>query len=244
MQETHIEDISLLHTSQLKAKHYFTGKPFNMRRELCEANRLKMAKLMLQNCTHITFPHQTHGDNIVIIDHHNKNQIHANTDALITATKGIPIGVVTADCVPILIHDEENNVVAAIHSGWRGTQKEISRKTIGIMMQKFNSKPEILKVAIGPSISPSVYEVGIEVREKFLTTDKNYGTFFKPRENNKYLFDLWDANAYQLRKAGINTKHIYISKTCTFTQNHKFYSARRDGVETGRNAAVIMISNK
>lgn len=241
MNETNIGNISLLYFAKVNAKHYFSGKSLNMRRIECEENRATMAGIMSSECSHITFPRQTHSDNIEIIDHQNKYQTFEDTDALITATKGIPIGVVTADCVPILIHDEENQVVAAIHSGWRGTQKEIASKTIKTMIQMYNSKPENLKVAIGPSISPNVYEVGMEVWEQFNATDKNYSTSFKIKENNKYLLDLWSANIYQLQKIGINTNHIYVSKFCTFTQNQAFFSARREGVNTGRNAAIIIL---
>lgn len=241
LKEIIVENIPLLQSTQISAKHFFTGKPLNMRREVGEKARSRMAGILLPNCTHITFPRQTHSDNIVIIDHGNKNNTFTNTDALITAIKGVPIGVVTADCVPIIVFDELNQVAAAIHSGWRGTQKEIVRKTIETMTRNFATKPDKLKVAIGPSISPSVYEVGAEVKEQFLQTDPNYATCFAPFKNQKYLLNLWNANHYQLTKSGIAPENIDIAKMCTFTQNNRFYSARREGADTGRNAAIIIL---
>jgi YfiH family protein len=181
----------------------------------------------------IVFPLQTHSNNVIIVTNENKNSEFKNTDAFITNTPSILIGVLSADCVPILLYDPIKGVVASIHAGWRGTVAEIVICTIQRMMQAFNCSPSSIIAGIGPSISSTNFEVGDEVAIHFKDTCKCIGT------NGKMHIDLWLANKLQLLEMGVKEHNISISGLCTFANNTAFYSARKDGIQTGRLASVI-----
>ena len=112
--------------------------------------------------------HQVHGSEVAIIDRSDLTREDLEGyDAFITELPGVAIGVRTADCVPILISDPRNRVIAAIHSGWKGTVQKIALKTIGVMETRFKTRPEDLVAVIGPSIGPASFQVGEKVAAKF-----------------------------------------------------------------------------
>lgn len=184
-------------------------------------------------------PKQTHSKNIGIVT--SSSDIFSDTDALITNIPGICIFVRTADCVPILLYDPVQKVVAAIHSGWRSTLQEISKHSIELMQKEFGTQPKDLIAGIGPSIGPDVYEVGPEVVEQFV----NYFTFdnyITPVKNSdKGLLNLWKINHQILIDSGVPEKQIEVAGMCTYSNPDLFYSARRDGVNSGRLATGIML---
>lgn len=189
----------------------------------------------------IVFPKQTHSSNVGIVE--NDQNLFHNTDALITNISGICIAIRTADCVPILLFDPKQKVVAAIHSGWKGTIQKISQKTIEIMQQQFGTKSQDIIAGIGPSIGPEVYEVGPEVAEQF-HVEFGTGHIIMPIQNSdKGLLDLWKVNKIILQESGILEKNIEVAEMCTYSNPELFYSARRDGVKTGRLASGIIIKN-
>ncbi|MDY6799712.1 MAG: peptidoglycan editing factor PgeF, partial [Bacteroidota bacterium] len=184
-------------------------------------------------------PKQTHSNNIGVVT--STNDIFSDTDALITNIPEICIFVRTADCVPILLYDPIQKVVAAIHSGWKGTLRYISKHTIDLMQNAFGTQPKDLIAGIGPSIGPDVYEVGPEVIEQF----KNHLTFdnyITPVKNSdKGLLNLWEINHQILIDSGVPSEQIEIAEMCTYSNPDLFYSARRDGVKCGRLATGIML---
>lgn len=190
-------------------------------------------------------PYQTHSDQILIIDKSfissgvwEQEQLLYGKDALITNEKNILIGVTTADCVPLLLFDIENKVVAGIHAGWRGTFAKIVSKTIEKMQSEYHSNLSDILAVIGPSISPAVYEVGEELFDLF----KNEGFDIKiifTRSDGKLFLDLWKANENLLLEKGVRKENIEISGHCTFSENDKFFSARRLGIKSGRIISVI-----
>jgi len=191
------------------------------------------------NESKIVFPKQTHSANVGIVK--SDQEIFPDTDALITNIPGICIGVRTADCVPILLYDPVQKAVAAIHSGWKSTIREISKHTIERMNEEFGTRPETLIAGIGPSIGPEVYEVGPEVIEQF-QNHFSFDNYINPIKNsNKGLLNLWKINHQILIDSGIPEKQIEIAEMCTYLNPDLFYSARRDGVKTGRLATGIML---
>lgn len=187
-------------------------------------------------------PKQTHSKNIGVVT--SAKDIFPNTDALITNVAGICIFVRTADCVPILLYDPVQKAIAAIHSGWKSTLQEISRHTIDRMQKEYDTKPGNLIAGIGPSIGPDVYEVGPEVIKKFQNQFR-YDNYIVPIKNSdKGLLNLWKINHQILIDSGIPEKQIEIAEMCTYSNPDLFYSARRDGVKTGRLATGIMLKNK
>lgn len=159
-------------------------------------------------------------------------------DGLVTNCPNLPIMVFYADCVPILMFDAIAGVVAAVHSGWRGTVSEIAEKAVFVMQQKFGTSPENIKAAIGPSIGKCCFEVGEEVAcnfEKDLVCDL---------ETGKFKVDLWEANKKILLKAGLLAQNIEVLDMCTMCHSDLLYSYRVDGEKTGRMGALIMIKKE
>ena len=166
-------------------------------------------------------------------------------DSLITDIKGVVIGVKTADCLPILILDPNRQVIAAVHAGWKGTARRIVCSTISQMMNEYHSMPEDMKVIIGPCISKDSFQVGEEVAMNFkdlgFPIDKVYswnGPVVKGKCVTGHHIDLVAANVWLLEMSGVRKINIQICGIDTFTDN-SFYSARRDGMDCGRNITAI-----
>ena len=165
-----------------------------------------------------------------------------NGDALITNVKKIALGVLVADCVPILIYDKNLKIISAIHAGWKSVYKEIIKKVVKFFIKKGSNTKNLVAV-IGPSISEKSYEVQKDFKGKFLKKDKQSKFFFKIRKNKTY-FGLNKYVYYHLKKLGI--KNLEIIKKNTFDPKNNFFSARRSiqnkENDYGRNISVIMIN--
>ena len=183
---------------------------------------------------------QTHSTNIRIVTGDDvgkgvsRDSDIQETDGLVTDCKNIPLVIFYADCVPILLADLKREVVAAVHSGWRGTKAGIVRNAVKVMREKFGSEPEDIKAVIGPSIGPCCFEVGREVAEQFESR------FVAPKENGKFTVDLWAANQKLLLESGIHSANIEIFRMCTVCNQDMLYSYRSHGENTGRMGAFIM----
>jgi hypothetical protein len=184
-------------------------------------------------------PKQTHSCNVGIVK--TENDIFPNTDALVTNVPKICIFTRTADCVPIILYDPVQNAAAAIHSGWKSTIQEISKHTIETMQKEFGTKPEDLIAGIGPSIGPEVYEIGPEVAEQFHNQFSKDHVVTAIENSDKGFLNLWKVNKQILLNSGIPENQIEIAGICTYSNPELFYSARRDGVKTGRLATGIML---
>ena len=211
------------------------------------SNHKKLVELLGAECQQIVLPFQNHGTEIREIDidflsltNDLKADYLNGVDAIFTQLTSICIGVTTADCVPLLFYDPNKKVVAAAHAGWRGTCSRIAEKTVHALMQKYNSKPEDIRVVIGPSISAEVYQVGKEVIENFEVAGFDISKIVIERNGTLYL-DLWKANQLSLIKNGILNHHIEIAEICTFTEHEKYFSARRLGIKSGRMLSGIML---
>ena len=165
-----------------------------------------------------------------------------NGDALITNVKKIALGVIVADCVPVLIYDKNLKIISAIHAGWKSVYKEIIKKVVKFFIKKGSNTKNLVAV-IGPSISEKSYEVQKDFKGKFLKKDKQSKFFFKIRKNKTY-FGLNKYVYYHLKKLGI--KNLEIIKKNTFDPKNNFFSARRSiknkENDYGRNISVIMIN--
>lgn len=188
------------------------------------------------------FPRQSHSDQVVVINSDNRSAAISDTDALITNERGIFVCVQTADCVPVLLFDTQKKVVAAIHAGWRGTVSKIVQKTILRMAQEFDCNPDDLVAGIGPSIHMHAYEVGPEVVKSIEAGFPNSSSLLKPSLNTGHAyFDLWEANKTVLIESGIAEENIEVMGLCSYEHSNLFYSARRDGSDTGRMVSGIKL---
>ena len=165
-----------------------------------------------------------------------------HSSKFISEKKKIPIGILTADCVPILIYDHHREMIAAIHAGWRGAYKDIIKKVIQFMI-KMGCRPKNMVAVIGPAISKKNYEVKLAFKNKFIKKDKKNIKFFNVRKN-KINFDLKAYIKNQIKLNLINK--IDLINIDTFDQKNNFFSARKSlklkEDDYGRNISVIMVN--
>lgn len=204
--------------------------------------RKELATACEWDVNNFVFPRQTHSNHVAIVTSDNLSNTITDTDALITNEPGVFICVQTADCVPILLFDPEKKVVAAVHAGWRGTINKIAAATMREMTEAFGCDPAQILAGIGPSIHMHAYEVGPEVVMSVMENFTNTGALLKPSlTEGKAYFDLWEANKTVLIEAGLLEENIDVMGLCSFEHSDLFYSARRDGAETGRMVSGIRL---
>jgi YfiH family protein len=210
-------------------KAFFTKKP------LC-VDIEDIGSIMSIKKKNIYLPLQKHTDTILLL----KSDIEPKiADAVITNKKGLLIGVQVADCVPILLYDKKTSVIGAVHAGWRGTATQIIKKTIQSMVEHFDSSPEEILVALGPSIRWSCYSVGDDVKEAVCKATGD-GEYYMQR-NSGYCVDLSSANMYQALSMGIPETNIWVSNECTYCNPEKYYSYRYTKSYTGSQGGFIGI---
>lgn len=190
------------------------------------------------NLSRIAQLKQVHSGDVIIVDNINAHNDLTEGDALVTNLKGVGIGVRTADCVPILITDHDNSVVAAVHAGWRGTYSEIALNTVKVIESQFGISPSKISAVIGPSIKNCCYEVGYDVASLFEDRFENTNQYLTETSNNKYLLDLSIANKLLLENSGVTD--IEVVNICTKCDN-SFYSYRREGKGVSTQLSFIAI---
>ena len=177
---------------------------------------------------------QTHSTDVTLLSSSHSYQM--NSDAAISRQPGQIAIVMTADCLPVLLCNRDATEVAAIHAGWRGLVDGIIEKTLN----KMDSDPAQLLAWVGPAISQGRFEVGQEVLDLFVDKDKQAVNHFKAIRPGHWLCDLPALAQDQLQQQGLS--EIYLSGICSFNDESRFYSYRRNKV-TGRMASLIWISS-
>ena len=209
---------------------------------------------VIMNCLpvepiYIARPYQVHGEEILTIDKAFlqlpdvlKDCVLRGVDALVTNEPKVLLSTFTADCVPSILYDPIKEVIAVVHSGWRGTVKKILAKTVLKLVEQFGVHPADLIATIGPSISLESFEVGDEVVEAFQKAGfpKEDIVWFNEL-TKKHHIDLWRANKLLLEEVGLLPQHIACSNKCTYINHEMFFSARRLGINSGRVLTAIML---
>jgi polyphenol oxidase len=180
---------------------------------------------------------QVHGVNVIRMDQRPKTtgdflRDEPMADASVSSQKNIVLGILTADCMPVLFCDIDGSEVAGAHAGWRGLVDGVLENTVRAM----RSEPANIMAWLGPAAGPLAYEIGVEVRDAFLQHDENAEKAFKPTRENHWHVDLYELARMRLRSVGI--EKIYGGEHCTITEKDKFFSHRRDQ-RTGRMASII-----
>jgi len=160
-------------------------------------------------------------------------------DALVTTLSHLLLIIKTADCLPVLFVAESPKIIAAVHCGWKGTQKRVLQLTVKGMEEYYGLKPSSLLVAFGPCIGSDCYEVGKDVWKSFKEENLPLEVF-KPHPyfKDKYLFDLRKANLFQILSAGVKRENIFIIDYCSHC--YKILpSFRRDGKKATRMLSFI-----
>ena len=173
---------------------------------------------------------QVHGCDVCVVDHEMKTP---ESDASICLRPGKVCAVLTADCLPLLLCDEQGTVVSAVHAGWRGLAAGVIEQTVSTL----SAYSRDFMAWMGPAIGPAAFEVGEDVYDAFTHYDPLAKAAFT-RYQDRWLCDMYLLARQRLQNAGIN--RIYGGGFCTFTDERRFYSYRRDGT-TGRMASLIWI---
>lgn len=160
-------------------------------------------------------------------------------DACITNHSEVSLSLTTADCVPIFFHDPKASAIGLAHAGWRGTVNGIAAEVVKAMSQKLGSKPQDLRVALGPAISQCCFEVGAEVAQEF---HSRYGQqSWIEKRSDKWHIDLHEANRIWLEGSGVHSTNIRACPLCTCCRPELFYSWRRESGKTGRLLSAIAL---
>jgi hypothetical protein len=187
---------------------------------------------------------QVHGARVTVATAEDGGGTLERTDALISDTPGLMLMMRVADCVPVFFYTAESPAVGLAHAGWRGTLEGVATKTARAMASAFGCRPEKLIVGLGPSIGPCCYEVGPEVvaRVREVYGAQADGLLSPATGEGKAYFDLWHANALQLRNTGV--EQIETAGICTCCRCDEFYSHRSEGGRTGRLAALAGLAKE
>jgi len=209
-----------------------------------DGNRSTFARAFTLQPHQLLTVKQVHGKDLLVIDEENPDLSHflsLEVDAIITNQPGIMIGVLVADCYPVLIWNKEQTAVAAVHVGWRGAAEGILQKTVAAMKDHFGCEAVDLKAAIGPGIGAHKYEVDRPVRDAFRN-----GTGFWNEISNETTLGHWQLDIslscrLQLEQAGLPTRSIEQTEECTCCHPELFFSYRRDNGQTGRQLGFIKL---
>ncbi|PTX54361.1 hypothetical protein C8N43_3175 [Litoreibacter ponti] len=190
-------------------------------REAVMTNRARVAEAMEVPDTHLVSVHQCHSADVVVVDRPLSEKPKA--DGLVTATPGVALGILTADCQPVLFADADAGVIGAAHAGWGGALGGVLENTVNAMIGLGAARDRI-RAVIGPCISQRAYEVGPDYMERFLDEDPDSARFFADGAGDRVQFDLPGYGLHRLREAGIEAEW---TRHCTYSEPDRFYSYRR-----------------
>ncbi|MGN7293249.1 peptidoglycan editing factor PgeF [Rhizobium sp. SAFR-030] len=207
-------------------------------------NRRRVAAWFGQPAERLATVNQVHSPNVVTIDAAYAGE-RPSADALVTAAPGIVLGVLAADCGPILFADAKNRVIGAAHAGWKGALAGVAENTVEAMIALGAQRDEIC-ACLGPSIGRDSYEVGPELVERFLSEDAVFAEFFTPSNKAGHaMFDLPALTTRRLQRAGIRAENLGID---TYSDPQRFFSYRRTThagePDYGRQISAIAITEE
>tara|TARA_B110000438_G_scaffold236886_1_gene234133 strand:+ start:307 stop:1068 length:762 start_codon:yes stop_codon:yes gene_type:complete len=186
---------------------------------------------------------QTHSNKVFFIEENIMKNQTILSDGLITNLKNKAIGVLTADCVPVLFYEETKHIIACVHAGWRGAFDGVIENTLSKLIN--NNKNSKIHVAIGPCIGAANYEVGIEFYDKFLNKDKINKHFFIPKNKDKFFFNLREFVNLKFKNIK-NIESVENLNFDTFEDKEHFFSFRRSKLlgekDYGRCISVIFLT--
>jgi len=181
---------------------------------------------------------QVHGDRLIEVKDTSIKEA-GEADGMVTHEKNIFLGVLTADCVPMLFLAREQNIVAVVHAGWRGTLEGIAGQTVKYFLENYGVLPSELEVALGPSIDACCYQIGRDVAQPLIEQWAELASFSLQTRNNKTYLHLRNLNEAILHRAGIPQSQIFRVGPCTSCAVDEFFSYRREKKETGRQISFI-----
>lgn len=223
-------------------EHFFTTRESVIKTKeqdcinLVEENKKIFSQYLGIDSVNLINPSQTHSVNIEVALVGKSD--YPECDAVILTNREQGLFLNFADCTPVIIYDEKQNIGAISHAGWRGTAGKISVLTVEKLVREFSSNVDDLKVAIGPAISMCCYNVGDDVLQKLLSTIPDTRGVFEQREGQLFV-DLKEINRRQLESVGV--LKIDVCPYCTVCDNDLFFSYRKENATTNRHSAVLKL---
>ena len=191
--------------------------------DIVKINRTRVAEAMAVAPEHLVSVYQVHSPDVVAV----QGPINGQTppaDAMVTKTPGVALGILTADCQPVLFADPKARVVGAAHAGWKGALDGVLEATVDAMETQGATRTDITAI-IGPSISQRAYEVGPDFFEMFQDHDAENARFFAGGKGDRMMFDLPAFGLHRLRSYGVGTAEW--TRHCTYSDPGRFFSYRR-----------------
>lgn len=198
------------------------GQASTDQNRMVEINRTRVADAMEVPSDALVTIHQTHSADTVVIESIPGSRPEG--DAMVTNQPGLALGILTADCQPVLFLDAQAGVIGAAHAGWKGARDGILESTLDAM-ESLGAQRENIAAVIGPTISQENYEVGPEFLDVFLKDDPDNQRFFSDGSKDRVHFDLPAYGIHRLQKAGVG--HAEWIRHCTYADEERFFSYRR-----------------
>jgi YfiH family protein len=206
-------------------------------------NRTRVAHHLGSAADDVQTLHQVHSASALVVDSLTPRESLPKADALVTRTRGLAIGVLTADCAPVLFADPEAMVVGAAHAGWRGAIAGVLEATLEAM-EGIGAERRRIHAAVGPSISQDAYEVGPEFEAEFLAADAANRRYFRRSASNRPHFDLPGYVNHRLASLGVRS--VESRAHCTYENESLFFSYRRSThrkeSDYGRQISAIVVT--
>lgn len=209
--------------------------------ERVSENRARVAGWFGESLENLASLYQVHSPDVVVVDRPVTGE-RPKADGQVSATPGVILGVLTADCGPVLFADAQARVVGAAHAGWKGAFEGVLENTI-TAMEALGARRENIVASLGPSISQRNYEVGPEFYERFLARNAEWARFFTPSDKEgHHLFDLPNLTVSRLHASGVRAENLDV---CTYADEDRFFSYRRTThrkePDYGRQISAIML---
>lgn len=206
-----------------------------------ERNRSRLAGALGLDGRGVRTVSQVHGSEVHVLRDPEAPRPVRGFDAIVTDIPGSAVGVLTADCVPILLFDPVGRAVGAVHAGWAGTVQSIAARAVEAMASEYGTRAQDILAAVGPSIGPCCYEVDERVMGPLGGSFEDWEDLSVPARPGRWRLDLWKTNRRTLERAGVAPDNIAVMALCTACNPDKFYSHRGSGGKTGRMMAVAVL---
>jgi YfiH family protein len=207
------------------------------------ANRQRVLHALGLGHTTLYTVRQVHGNQVCVVD---EQAVHRGlqgvaADALITALPEVPLGILVADCLPIVLYALEPLTLAVVHAGRMGTYQRIVYRVLEVLHDRFTIAPEQVYAVLGPAIGACCYTLDARAVGPFQKRFPDWEQFFTPHGDNCWTMSLTAANAAQLCAAGVPARHLRTTHICTACYNQYLYSHRAEGQEAGRGMGIAAL---
>lgn len=220
-------------------------------------NRMILSRYIDPALDNLLLITQVHGSEIHVLKNREELCDHIIGDGVVTELKGVPLGILTADCLPLLLYDPVKGAIGAVHAGWRGTVKGVVPNALRAMVRNFGTNVTDIVAALGPVIGPCCYEVDTPVIEEFKGAFGGAAlSFIHEEREGRGLLDIKEANRFILLASGLKEENIFVTSPCTSCNIDMYFSYRvasressiepggkatLEGVRTGRQLSFIML---